>query len=79
MPHLASYPGVFTANDGAEFEAALEKAAKTKIDATTAETFLSANRWSNRIDALLKILDEGEYWNASSLALTKDELIANQA
>ncbi|MGA2798654.1 MAG: glycosyltransferase [Thermoguttaceae bacterium] len=79
MPHLASYPGVFTASNAAEFEAALEKAAKTKIDAMTAETFLSANRWSNRIDALLKILDEGEYWNATSLALTKDELTAGQA
>jgi glycosyltransferase involved in cell wall biosynthesis len=79
MPHLASYPGVFTAKDAAEFEAALEKAAKTKIDATTAENFLSANRWSNRIDALLEILADEKHWNAASLALTKDEIIANQA
>jgi glycosyltransferase involved in cell wall biosynthesis len=74
MPHLSTYPGVFTANNVAEFEAALEKAANTKIDATTAEAFLDANRWSNRIDALFEILDEGEYWNATSLALIKDEL-----
>ena len=78
MPHLASYPGIFTASNAAEFEAAVEKAAKTKIDELTAENFLSANRWSKRIDALLKILDEGEHWNATSLALTKDELTANQ-
>jgi glycosyltransferase involved in cell wall biosynthesis len=78
MPHLASYPGVFIANDGAEFEAAVEKAAKTKIDTTTVETFLSVNRWSNRINDLLTLLDEGEYWNATSLALTKDDLTANQ-
>jgi glycosyltransferase involved in cell wall biosynthesis len=78
MPHLASYPGVFTASGDAEFEMALEKAAKTKIDESTAGSFLDANRWSNRINALLKILDEGESWNATSLALTKDELKANR-
>ncbi len=78
MPHLASYPGVFTASNAEEFEEAVEKAVKTKTDRSAADAFLDCNRWSNRIDALLKILDEGEYWNATSLALVKDELTANQ-
>jgi glycosyltransferase involved in cell wall biosynthesis len=78
MPHLASYPGVFAASNAAEFEAALEKAAKTKIDRSASVAFLNCNRWSNRIDSLLEILAEEKNWNAASLALVKDELTANQ-
>ncbi len=76
MPHLASYPGVFTVNDEAEFETALEKASKIKIDRSAAEAFLDCNRWSNRIDSLLEILAEEKHWNATSLALVKDDLTA---
>jgi glycosyltransferase involved in cell wall biosynthesis len=78
MPHLASYPGVFTASNAAEFEAAIENAAKTKIDQSTTEAFLDCNRWSNRIDSLFELLTEEKHWNATSWALVKDELTANE-
>jgi len=37
MPHLASYPGVIAAQDDLEFEAAVEKAARQRLDAATVE------------------------------------------
>ena len=73
MPHLASYPGVITANNEAEFESAVEKAAKIKIDQSAVDAFLDRNRWSNRIDSLLDILAEEKNWNAASLALVNDD------
>jgi hypothetical protein len=69
IPHLASYPGVLTANGELEFEAAVERASRMDIDETTVETFLSSNRWSNRIDILQTILHESEQRSATSLAL----------
>ncbi len=76
MPHLASYPGVFTATNEAEFETALEKAAKTTIDKSAAEAFLDRNRWSNRVDSLLELLALENNWNAVSLALVKSSFCA---
>lgn len=71
MKHLASYPGVFCAGDDVEFEAAVERAAKEGLDAATVEAFLAGNRWSNRIDTLLKLLDEEGHYSVASLALAK--------
>ena len=77
LPHLASYPGVLTANGELEFEAAVEMAAKMDIDETTVKTFLSSNRWANRIDTLHSILHESEQRCATSMALEDDISPAN--
>jgi hypothetical protein len=79
MPHLASYPGVSTARDDMEFEAAVEKAAQRRLAAATVETFLGEHRWSNRIDALLELLDEEGNWSAASLAMGKDDPLPDLA
>ena len=58
-----------------EFETAVEKAAEQGSIAATVEKFLNQNRWSNRIDALLKILDEERHRSAASLAFAKQTAI----
>ncbi len=79
MPHLASYPGVYAVGDDMEFEAAVEKAAQQGLDAATAEAFLGLNRWSNRIDTLLNLLNEEGQRSAASLALANDDLPPSRA
>jgi glycosyltransferase involved in cell wall biosynthesis len=73
MPHLASYPGVIVADSDEEFEAAVQQAAGRRLDEATIKAFLDSNRWSNRIDDLLKILARPDQRSAVSLALAKDE------
>jgi glycosyltransferase involved in cell wall biosynthesis len=70
MPNLASYPGVIVAqNNDDEFEAAVEKAAQHRLDRKEIEAFLGDNRWSNRIDTLLKICDQANEKSPISLEL----------
>ena len=69
MPHLASYPGVFTAETGRQFEEAVEAAAAKPLDADAVKNFLDRNRWANRIDELWKLLDQTENRSAVSMAL----------
>jgi hypothetical protein len=72
MPHLASYPGVFTAEGQSQFEEAIAAAAAWPLDEETVREFLDQNRWSNRIDDLLALLDEHDSRTAVSLALAAE-------
>jgi hypothetical protein len=71
MPHLASYPGVFTAETIDQFEEAIEAAAAHSLEDSTVKEFLDRNRWTNRVDELLKLLDEKENQSPVSLALAE--------
>jgi glycosyltransferase involved in cell wall biosynthesis len=75
MPHLASYPGVFTAETAKEFEQALEAAAAHPLKEAEVTEFLDRNRWANRVDQLLKLLDQCENQSAASRALAIDDLL----
>ena len=75
MPHLASYPGVYTAETGRQFAAAVAEAARHPLDEAEAREFLGRNRWANRIDELLKILDLRENRSAVCTALADAEVL----
>ena len=72
MPHLASYPGALIAEGDREFENAVERAARQKLDEAAVNDFLACNRWSNRIDSLLSIADDASRQSAVSRALADD-------
>jgi hypothetical protein len=71
MPHLASYPGVFTAESLSEFETAVEHAVENPLNDETVRRFLGDNRWSNRVDRLLALLDQAENRSAVSKAFSE--------
>jgi hypothetical protein len=76
MAHLEKYPGVFTAETQKEFEEAIEAASQTPLEKETVAEFLEQNRWVNRVDALLELLEQRQNCSAASLALLKDILAA---
>jgi glycosyltransferase involved in cell wall biosynthesis/SAM-dependent methyltransferase len=54
IPHLRSYPGVHVARSAAEFEALLEKAARTGLDRPAVEEFVRKSTWYRRGLALIE-------------------------
>jgi hypothetical protein len=73
MMHLDTYPGVFTAETPREFEEAVEKAAASRMSEAEVAEFLGRNRWSNRIDTLMELLERPESSSIASLALAKED------
>lgn len=71
MPHLEGYPGVRCAEGAQAFEQAIVAAASERLDATTIATFLADNRWANRIDTLLELVESDEHVSAVSLAIAE--------
>ena len=71
MPHLEGYPGVRCAEGTQAFEQAIVAAANGRLDASTIATFLADNRWVNRVDALLKLVESDEHVSAVSLAIAE--------
>jgi hypothetical protein len=72
MPHLASYPGVFTAENGRQFEEAVAAAALNPPTESDVKEFLDRNRWANRVEELLKLLDRPENRSPVSRALEEE-------
>jgi hypothetical protein len=71
MPHLEEYPGVKCAEGTQAFEQAIIAAASGRLDATTTATFLADNRWLNRVDTLLELVESDEHVSAVSLAIAE--------
>ena len=71
MPHLEGYPGVRCAEGTQAFEQAIVAAASGRLDATTIATFLADNRWVNRVDTLLELVESDEHVSAVSLAIAE--------
>lgn len=71
MPHLASYPGVFTAENISQFEEAVEAASQHPLNDAEVKEFLGRNRWANRVDQLFNLLDQKENQSPVSLALSQ--------
>jgi hypothetical protein len=69
MPHLASYPGVQVAETADDFEAALAAASSQRLSAEAVATFLAENRWSNRVDRLLELLNLSSSQSPTTRAL----------
>jgi glycosyltransferase involved in cell wall biosynthesis len=76
MPHLDTYPGAFTAETPKQFEEAIEKAAANRLSEAEVREFLDRNRWSNRIDTLLELLERRESSCVASLALADEDCFA---
>ena len=57
MPQISRYPFTRTVETTDQFVAALDQAVTTRVDEAAVRTFLAANTWDHRIDAILDRAD----------------------
>jgi len=63
IPHLASLPYVWVAEDMASAQRAMCEAATTPLDPKTISDFVGQNTWSARVDALLEHIEACEHYS----------------
>ena len=61
MPHLSDYPGVVCCEGVDAFVAAVERARHQHLSDAEVTAFLASNRWANRVDRLLELVERPEH------------------
>ncbi|MGD9645391.1 MAG: methyltransferase domain-containing protein [Pirellulales bacterium] len=61
MPHLSSYPGAVCCEGVEAFVAAIEQISQQRLEAADVKAYLAGNRWSNRVDRLIELVERPEH------------------
>ncbi|MBX9789231.1 MAG: glycosyltransferase [Pirellulales bacterium] len=61
MPHLSDYPGVVCCEGADAFVAAVERVGRQRLSDAEVTAFLAGNRWVNRVDRLLELVERPEH------------------